>query len=206
MKLLISYVFGVFVVLTVCPSAFAIAVPAVTNRKPTKQFKLASTVRAERCIANSTHCHCATTRASGGTCYRPEMKDSNICAESTCSAGLRCDCASDRICLKSEVTRYKLTEEVRDGRAGCESSKVLAPTKVLGFTADFEISVYDSFNLYVDGKVVGSGSGGGKTYTTTSELNAGSVIGLEVWRENNALPCSAKLRYLIHGTTHTLDE
>lgn len=167
---------------------------------------LNNSVRAEQCIANSTHCHCSTQPRKTNSCVKPSETEAGKCSMGTCLGGLRCDCASGKICKKAVRTLWNKVGDVSAASAGsfaCEESKAPVPAEVIGFSADFEVNADGAFTLYVDGMAVSAGEGTLKnTFHSTAQLYASSVVAVEVF-DSSAKGPALKLRYNIDGTEHS---
>lgn len=168
--------------------------------------ELGNAIRAEQCIANSTHCHCSVHPRAENACVKPSETAAGRCSMGTCLGGLRCDCASDKVCKKAARPAWTRTAgggAAADGSFACEESSVSVPAEVIGYTADFEVNADGAFTLYVDGTAVDAGDGSKReTFRSTAQLYASSVIAVEVFGASAAGP-ALKLRYNIDGSEHS---
>lgn len=170
--------------------------------------ELGNAVRAEQCIANATHCHCSVHPRAANACVKPSETTAGECSMGTCLGGLRCDCASDKVCKKAARPAWVRAGGGAAPAAGaafkCEESVVDVPAEVIGYTADFEVNADGAFTLYVDGTAVDAGDGSKReTFRSTAQLYASSVIAVEVFGASAAGP-ALKLRYNIDGSEHSM--
>lgn len=188
----------------------ALAVQAAVVRLDKKDSKstnqvLETTVRAEACISNATHCHCSRSTHGTGTCIKPVVGDETKCRLGPCAGGLRCDCQATTVCKKESSITYLAAESTDEEQFSCSQKETMAPAKMIGYSADFEIAANDAFTLFVDNVAIASGSGSG-TYTATAEIYAGTLIAIEVRNSDSTSPAAIKLQYVLDGTYHTIDE
>lgn len=155
---------------------------------------LKTTIRANSCIANSTHCHCGVVDAKvGSVCLKPIAKPPGKCKKGNCAAGYRCDCESNSICAKKSTTSYKTTDTSDKTTVDCTSSEVLVPKGITGTTTDFHIVASQEFQLFVNNREIGYGES--NVYKVlTAEICSGDVIAT-VARRMSSDAYGIKLRF-----------
>lgn len=175
---------------------------------------LATTVRAQNCISNSTHCHCSLMPAGKDSiCYKPVHMKMGKCTIGGCASGYKCDCASDSICSKKTVKSYARAEITTFGRTtdddvneiDCIESYKEVPYQVTGETVTFHIQGQQQFQLFIDDKEVGF-SRNGEYKTVSTEICPGSVIAILAKRSTND-SYGIKFRFTdLKMETRTVDE
>lgn len=164
------------------------------------------TIRANSCIANSTHCHCGRVEArANSVCLKPVSDSPGKCTKGNCAASYRCDCESNSICVKHNSTSYQTTDKSDSTTVDCTSSEVLVPKGITGTTTDFHIVAFQEFQLFVNEIQVGYGES--NVYKVlTAEIASGDVIAVAARRLSSDV-YGIKLRFQdIQLETRVIDE
>lgn len=165
-------VFFLFVSLTV------IIVPSHAIHNTT----LSSTVRANDCISNDTHCHCALRAAgSNSVCVKPVPDDPGRCFNGTCAAGYHCDCEAHDICQKLSTVYYAVASDPSVQPFDCVQNQRVVPRVVVGETSDFHVVAYQEFQLFVNTEQISFGLAS-QYKVATAEIRQGDVIAVTARR------------------------
>lgn len=167
---------------------------------------LKTTIRANNCIANSTHCHCGLVEAKpASVCLKPVSQSTGKCTRGNCAASYRCDCESNVICAKLTTKSYHTTDTSDATTVECTSKDVVVPKQIIGFTSDFHIVALQEFQLFVNAVEIGYGES--NVYKVlTSEIRSGDVIAVAAKRSSKEI-FGTKLRFKdIQGETRVIDE
>lgn len=167
---------------------------------------LTTTIRANSCIVNTTHCHCAMVAANpNSTCLKPVSGSETLCTKSGCASGHRCDCGSNSICLKKAVSSYKATESSQAETVQCTVESTLVPSEVVGQTTDFHIVAYQEFQLFVNDQQIGYGDSN-EYKVLTAEIRSGDVIAVVAKRRSEGV-YGVKLRFTdVQDEVRVIDE
>lgn len=167
---------------------------------------LTTTIRANSCIVNTTHCHCAMVAANANsTCLKPVSGSENLCTKSGCASGYRCDCGSSAICVKKTVSSYKATESNQAETVQCTVESTTVPSEIVGQTSDFHIVAYQEFQLFVNDQQIGYGDS--NVYKVlTAEISSGDVIAVVAKRRSEGV-YGVKLRFVdVQDEIRVIDE
>lgn len=170
---------------------------------------LSTTIRANNCVANATHCHCALVAAdTNRRCLKPISGTGMVCIKSRCRSGYRCDCESHRICRKRTVSSYRAVEEGESEEGDtvqCRLESATVASEVVGHTTDFHIVAYQEFQLFVNEQQVGYGESNEYKVLTT-EIASGDVIAVMAKRRSEKV-FGVKLRFVdVQEEIRVIDE
>lgn len=185
--------------------AFMVLIASAKENKLTSE-RIPTTIRADSCIANETHCHCSLIAPSpNSVCLKPLSGTGTTCMKGQCAAGYRCDCEANLICEKASVPSYKTNDTSNDETVTCMIETTKMPKTVVGQTSDFYIEAYQSFELFVNEKEIGYGIAD-ESKVFSAEINSGDVIAVVAKRKSESV-FGVKLRFVdVQDETRTIDE
>lgn len=174
--------------------------------KVIQKDEIPTTIRANTCVLNATHCHCALVAANASSiCLKPMSGTGTMCKKGSCAAGYRCDCESNAICAKGTVTSYVTTDISQGISVRCSAESKTVPRTIVGYTSDFHIVAYQEFQLFVNGQQIGYGDSN-EYKVLTGEIASGDVIAVSAKRRSLNV-YGVKLRFVdLQNEIRVIDE